>query len=226
MGQFVSAVPHDGGRVGLPTIVEELLVDVVADGFVLYCCGPKAAPYALVTCYDWDHYACVDLVTVRDFDRVVTAWVPTRGAVDIFAPEVVVWAYEGPPQAGAAGVASAGAPGAPGGPHPRVSGAGWHARSSVPATPDGDPAALTRPGRGAGCPTRRGGAHSTLLIAPDATRRRRDTPAPEIAGWPSVEPAAPDVGGSRRPAGHQPTPVREEAHHAQCGVGTGSGPVV
>jgi hypothetical protein len=98
MGQFVSAVPYDGGRVGLPTIVEELLVDVVADGFVLYCCGPKAAPYALVTCYDWEHYACVDLVTVRDFDRVVTARVPTRGVVDIFAPVVVVWAYEGPPQ--------------------------------------------------------------------------------------------------------------------------------
>jgi hypothetical protein len=99
MGQFGSAVPHHGGRVGLPTMVEELLVDVVADGFVVSCCGPKSAPNALVACYDWDHYACIDLLTVRDFDRVITARVPTPGAtVDIFAPEVVVWAYEGPPQ--------------------------------------------------------------------------------------------------------------------------------
>jgi hypothetical protein len=79
-------------------MVEELLVDVVADGFVLYCCGAKTAPNALVACYDWGHYACVDLLTVQDFDRVITARVPTRRAVDIFAPEVVVWAYEGPPQ--------------------------------------------------------------------------------------------------------------------------------
>jgi hypothetical protein len=42
---------------------------------------------------------CVDLRTIKDFDRVVTARVPTQGRnVDIFAPEVVVWAYEGPPQ--------------------------------------------------------------------------------------------------------------------------------
>ncbi|MGH3814411.1 MAG: hypothetical protein ACRDUV_18485 [Pseudonocardiaceae bacterium] len=82
----------------LPTVVEKLLVDVVADGFALYCCGPKDAPNALVACYQWDHYACVDLLTIRDFDRVTTARVPTRGTVDIFTPEVVVWAYEGPPQ--------------------------------------------------------------------------------------------------------------------------------
>jgi hypothetical protein len=91
-----AAAHHSGPEVALPAVVEELLVEVVADGFVLYCCGPKAAPNALVACYEWDH--CVDLLTVRGFDRVTTARVPTRGAVDIFAPEVVVWAYEGPPQ--------------------------------------------------------------------------------------------------------------------------------
>ncbi|MGH3777955.1 MAG: hypothetical protein ACRDRR_19850 [Pseudonocardiaceae bacterium] len=82
----------------LPAVVEELLVDVVADGFTVYCCGPKDTPNALVACYEWDRYACVDLLTIRDFDRVTTARVPKRGTVDIFAPEVVVWAYEGPPQ--------------------------------------------------------------------------------------------------------------------------------
>jgi len=96
MRQFPSAVPRRGGEVGLPTVVEELLVDVVTDGFTLYCCGPKLAPNALVAAYEWEQH--VDLLTIRDFSRVTTARVPKRGAVDIFAPEVVVWAYEGAPQ--------------------------------------------------------------------------------------------------------------------------------
>jgi hypothetical protein len=82
--------------VDLPTVVEELLVELVTDGFTVYCCGSKTAPNALVACYEWDH--CVDLVTIRDFERVTTARVPTRGKVDIFGPEVVVWAYQGPAQ--------------------------------------------------------------------------------------------------------------------------------
>jgi hypothetical protein len=64
--------------------------------FTLYCCGPKTAPNALVACYEWDHYT--DLLTIRDFDQVITARVPKRGPVDIFAPEMAVWSYEGPPQ--------------------------------------------------------------------------------------------------------------------------------
>ncbi len=85
-----------GGQTDLPPEVEGLLLDVVADGFVVYCCGPLAAPNALVASYQWDH--CMDLLTIRDFDRVAVARVPTRGRVDVFAPEVVVWVYEGPPQ--------------------------------------------------------------------------------------------------------------------------------
>lgn len=77
-------------------MVEELLVDVAADGFTLYCCGPKTAPNALIAAYEWDHY--VDLVTVHNFDRVTTARVPKQDTLNIFAPQVVVWAYEGPPQ--------------------------------------------------------------------------------------------------------------------------------
>jgi hypothetical protein len=82
--------------VGLSAVVEELLVDVAADGFTLYCCGPKTAPNALVAAYGWDQY--VDLLTIRDFDQITTARMPTHGMADIFAPEVVVWAYEGPPR--------------------------------------------------------------------------------------------------------------------------------
>ena len=89
-------LPSAGTQQGLPAAVEDLLADVAADGFTLYCCGPKSAPNALVACYEWRHY--VDLLTIQNFDRVITARVPKRGTVDIFTPEVVVWAYEGPPR--------------------------------------------------------------------------------------------------------------------------------
>ncbi|MGH3907538.1 MAG: hypothetical protein ACRDTE_25685 [Pseudonocardiaceae bacterium] len=89
-----------GGQAGLPPVVEELLLDVVTDGFVLYCCGRRADPAALVASYEWEH--CVDLLTIRDFDRVTAARVPVpapdRGQGVVFEPETVVWAYEGPPQ--------------------------------------------------------------------------------------------------------------------------------
>lgn len=84
------------GDMGLPVVVEQLLVDVVTDGFTMYCCGPQSAPHALVAAYEWENY--VDLLTIGDFDRVTTARVPIRRRLDIFAPEVVVWAYQGPPQ--------------------------------------------------------------------------------------------------------------------------------
>lgn len=71
MRRLPSADPYRGVQAGLPAVVEELLVDVVADGITLYCCGPKVAPNALVACYAWSHY--VDLLIVRDFDQVITA---------------------------------------------------------------------------------------------------------------------------------------------------------
>lgn len=79
-------------QVELPPEVQRLLLDVVEDGFVVYCCGRRDAPIALAASYEWAD--CVDLVTIRRFDRVVAARAP-KGA-DVFAPEVVVWAYEGP----------------------------------------------------------------------------------------------------------------------------------
>jgi hypothetical protein len=85
-----------GGQVSLPAVVEELLAEIVTDGFVLHCCGARTAPNALVASYEFNDY--IDLVTIRDFDRITTARVPSGDGVDIFAPEVVVWAYEGPPQ--------------------------------------------------------------------------------------------------------------------------------
>lgn len=80
----------------LPPEVERLLLDVVADGFTVYCCGPKAEPTALVAAYEWPQ--CIDLITIHDFDRITAARAPKHGNVDIFAPDVVMWAYVGPPQ--------------------------------------------------------------------------------------------------------------------------------
>ncbi len=76
----------------LPPVVEQLLLDVVADGFTVYCCGPRAAPTALAASYDWGDY--VDQLTIWCWDRVTAARLPTPQ--DVFAPEVVVWAYQGP----------------------------------------------------------------------------------------------------------------------------------
>jgi len=101
-GELVRSPPLSGLRsdtaVRLSPEVERLLLDVVADGFVLYCCGPKAAPFALITAYQWEDY--VDFVTIRCFDRVTTARIPApqHSPVDLFAPEVVVWTLDGPPQ--------------------------------------------------------------------------------------------------------------------------------
>jgi hypothetical protein len=76
----------------------ELLAEVVTDGFVVYCCGPRGAPRALVASYQWDDY--VDLLSIRCFDRIITARVPApqRAGIDVFGPKTVVWAYEGPPR--------------------------------------------------------------------------------------------------------------------------------
>lgn len=78
----------------LPPVVEQLLLDVVADGFTVYCCGPLSAPTALAASYAWED--CVDHLTIHSCERVTAARVPKLGRVDVFAPEMVVWAYEGP----------------------------------------------------------------------------------------------------------------------------------
>jgi hypothetical protein len=89
---------RSGAKACLSAEVERLLRDVVADGFTVYCCGPRAAPFALVASYQWQDY--VDLVTIRQFDRLTIARIPAPQGrrIDVFAPEVVVWAHEGTPQ--------------------------------------------------------------------------------------------------------------------------------
>jgi len=93
----MTLLPSRGLRPGceatMPPVVEELLMAVVEDGFAVYCCGGRAEPTALVASYEWER--CIDIVTIRGLDWVIAARVPRRVELDIFAPEVVVWAYEG-----------------------------------------------------------------------------------------------------------------------------------
>jgi len=98
MSTPASSTLRSGSPARLPAEVEQLLLDVVADGFILCCCGPRFAPHALVACYHWQHY--VDVITIRHFDRIITARIPAPPStrIDVFNPTVVVWAYEGPPQ--------------------------------------------------------------------------------------------------------------------------------
>ncbi|MGH3824882.1 MAG: hypothetical protein ACRDRA_18910 [Pseudonocardiaceae bacterium] len=168
-------------QVGLSPVVEELLVDVVDDGFTLYSCGPKVAPNALITCYAWGQYA--DLLTVRDFDRVITARVPMPG--DIFAPEVVVWAYEGPPQHAIRALLTLVHPAHPDAP---VTEYPAPARLRVPRAQQ-RPMTIRLP------TLSRAGARASRLTTAMTTHG---------PGWSPGENERPPTLGSRRPAVHQP----------------------
>lgn len=82
----------------LPPEVERLLRAVVDDGFVCYHCGRRGDPVALLASYQWP--TCVDIVMIPDFDTVTAARVPRSPevAVDVFAPDSVLWSWEGPAQ--------------------------------------------------------------------------------------------------------------------------------
>src|SRR5207248_8027328 len=77
----------------LPPEIERLLLDVVADGFTVYCCGPRIGPTALAASYEWPN--CVDHLTIRSWDRAVAARIPRLGTGNVFEPELVVWFIEG-----------------------------------------------------------------------------------------------------------------------------------
>lgn len=178
---------------GLSPLVEKLLRGVAEDGFTLYRCGPKAVPNALVACYHWGDY--VDLLTVGDFDRVITARVPTPDAVDIFAPEVVVWAYEGQPQYAIRALLNL--------VHP--------AHPNAPTTAYAAPARLRVP---------RAQQRPMTIQLPTPSRanaraaRLTSSMTSHGHGWPSVENEQPPTLGSRRPVVPQPAD-EAEAHHAR-----------
>jgi hypothetical protein len=202
-------------------VVEGLLLDVVADGFAVYCCGSKTAPRALVACYEWPT-AWMDLFTVRNFDRVITARVPALGrSVDIFDPGTVVWAYEGAPQHAVRALLNLVHPA-----HPDAPTAGYPAPAGLHI-----PRAQQRP-------------MTILLPSPSqagvrggpVSRRDKDPPGVIVAGtlpdlprhqtaaWPPVVWAAPDA---RLPAASRP-PVnftRWEGHGVREVIATNPGPL-
>ena len=186
MRQIPSAGPDHDELVGLPAVVEQQLIDVVADGFTLYCCGPKTAPNALVAAYHWDHH--VDLLTIGDFTRVIAARVPTHGPVDIFAPQVVVWAYEGPPHQALPALLDLVHPAHPNAPttsHPAPPSLHIPRAQQRPMTiqPPAPNHAGTRAARLATAMTIPSGDRATLGCLVGRT----------ISGWPLVEQAAPDA---------------------------------
>ncbi|MGH3540331.1 MAG: hypothetical protein ACRDQJ_18895 [Pseudonocardiaceae bacterium] len=94
---ILTARPPDWDTVvPLPPGVGELLTALVQDGFVRCCCGHLADPDLLLAYYEWPDF--LDLVTIRTFERITAARVPrpAGGRVDVFDPQRVVWAYEGP----------------------------------------------------------------------------------------------------------------------------------
>lgn len=200
--QLPSKVVARSGHGNLPATVEELLVDMVNDGFALYCCGPKSAPNALVACYEWDHYA--DLLTIRDFDRIVTARMPRRGSVDIFVPEVVVWAYEGPPQPALRALRNLVHPA-----HPYAPATTYPAPPSL-CVPRAEqrPMTIRLPNASRACA--RAARLAALMTSNGGNRVVANTaePAgPQESGWSPVERAAPDA---RLPAANRsPKPANE-----------------
>jgi hypothetical protein len=72
---------------------DELLSEFSRDGFSLYLCGGRTQPTAIVGVYEWEDY--LDIVNIRGENRVTAARVPRRENLDIFAPEAIVWFYQG-----------------------------------------------------------------------------------------------------------------------------------
>ena len=201
-------------------MVEQLLVAVVTDGFTLHCCGPKTAPHALVASYEWDHY--IDLVTIQDFAQITTARVPTRDTGDIFTPQVVVWAYEGPPQQVLQALLELVHP-----LHPAAPTLEYSAPASL-CVPRAQQRPMTiRPP----CPSRVRTRAQRLATAMTPTVGDRGagpvgTPGPQIAGWPPVENERPRrLAPGGQPVSPQPTP-QDEAHHDRAILATSSRPVV
>lgn len=205
------------GDMSLPVVVEQLLAEVVADGFTVYCCGPKRAPHALVAAYEWADY--VDLVTIGGFDRVITARVPIRGAVDIFAPEVVVWAYQGPPQHAMRALLKLVHPA-----HPDAPTAEYPAPAGLQVARSRQrPMSIRLP-----VPSQVSARAIRLAVAlpnPVSDHEVRGgapvgTPAPRIAGWPPIETAAPDAA---LPAAGRPPPAQVSTVPI-CAIDTGMYP--
>ena len=71
--------------------VDDMLRQVVDDGFAFYVCGERFDSVVLVAAYHWEGY--VDLLTITEPDRVTVAWAVREPGFDVFNPSKVVWTY-------------------------------------------------------------------------------------------------------------------------------------
>jgi hypothetical protein len=134
------SLPGVGGEACLSSEVERLLGDVVADGFALYCCGPRATPWALVASYQWEDY--LDLLTIRRFDRITTARIPARSDRRVRTEGRGV-GLRRTTTAGVAGITQPAPPDPSSGPHQCLPRASCPAHSPHRATPHEHPAPPT-----------------------------------------------------------------------------------
>lgn len=88
---LLTTMSHQATQNGWSAAVDELLGEVVHDGFTFYLCGHRLTPAALVACYHWDSY--VDLLTITGPNQVVAARAINDQTFDVFHPGAVVWAY-------------------------------------------------------------------------------------------------------------------------------------
>lgn len=76
---------------GWSRAVENMLHQLVGDGFAFHICGRLCDPVAVVASYPWQHH--VDLLTITGANRVTAARAVREPGFDVFAPGPVVWAY-------------------------------------------------------------------------------------------------------------------------------------
>ncbi|MEV6444766.1 hypothetical protein [Amycolatopsis sp. NPDC051716] len=76
---------------GWSNAVDELLRQLVDDGFAFHLCGERLDPVALVASYRWSSH--VDLLTITESDRVTAARAVREPVFDVFNPGKVVWAF-------------------------------------------------------------------------------------------------------------------------------------
>jgi hypothetical protein len=76
---------------GWSSAVDDMLHQLVDDGFAFHLCGERVDPVVLVASYHWKSH--VDLLTITEPNRVTAARALQEPHFDVFNPGSVVWAY-------------------------------------------------------------------------------------------------------------------------------------
>jgi hypothetical protein len=76
---------------GWSSAVDDMLHQLVDDGFAFHVCGKRLDPVVLVASYHLKSH--VDLLTITEPDRVTAARALRQPGFDVFNPGSVAWAY-------------------------------------------------------------------------------------------------------------------------------------